>query len=199
MFTGIVEAVGRVAACTPGADGVKLRFDARGLRADAIAAGDSIAVNGVCLTVTHLDGARFDADVSGATLAATTLGTLSDGAEVNLERALTPATPLGGHLVSGHVDGVAEVIALDPAGASRRLRVRVPGALTRYIARKGSICIDGVSLTVNAIDGDTFEANLVPHTLANTTLGMLTAGSRVNVEVDMVARYLERLLEARDI
>ena len=195
MFTGIVQAVGTLERRDARADGFRATIDTATLPLDGVAIGDSIAVNGVCLTVAALAGARFEADVSGATLAATTLGALPDGAPVNLERALTLATPLGGHLVSGHVDGVGEVVAFDPVGDSRSLRVRVPTELKRYIARKGSVCVDGVSLTVNEVAGDEFSVNLVAHTLAHSTLGAARVGDKVNVEVDLLARYLERLIE----
>ena len=195
MFTGLIGAVGRLAARSARDDGFRVTVETGALPLAAVAVGDSIAVNGVCLTVVALGAGRFDADVSGATLAATTLGALEVGARLNLERALTLATPLGGHLVSGHVDGVGEVVAVEPVGESRTVRVRVPRALARYVARKGSVCIDGVSLTVNAVDGDAFTVNLVAHTLAHTTLGGVAAGDAVNIEVDLLARYLERLLE----
>ena len=194
MFTGIVEAVGTVAARDARDDGYRLRIDTGGLDLAALEVGASIAVAGVCLTAVEYTDDGFAADVSSATLSATTLIALRVGDRVNLERALTLATPLGGHLVAGHVDGVGEVVALEAVGESRTLRVRVPHALARYVARKGSVAVDGVSLTVNAVRGDVFEANLVPHTLAHTTLGALVAGAPVNIEVDLLARYVERLL-----
>lgn len=196
MFSGIVQAIGRIDRSEAHAGGRRVRVTCSGL--GAIAAGDSIAVNGACLTVTQSDADAFSADVSAATLDSTTLGTLEAGAAVNLETALTPDLPLGGHLVSGHVDGVGEMLARDPDGESARMRFRVPAALARYIARKGSICIDGVSLTVNAVEGSEFEVNVIPYTLYNTTLGDLAPGDAVNIEVDQIARYLERLLE-RDV
>lgn len=198
MFTGIIEAVGRVTARTPREDGVGLEVDAGDLPLAAVPVGGSVAVSGVCLTVTRRAGTSFAADVSGATLAATTLAAVAAGTPVNLERALLPTMPLGGHLVSGHVDGVGTVLSLDDAGESRRLRVRAPEGLARYIARKGSVCVDGASLTVNAVDGADFEVNLVPHTLAHTTLGVLGPGDAVNLEVDMIARYVERLMQRAD-
>ena len=179
MFTGIIETTGTLRAC-----------DTHG------ALGDSIAVNGVCLTATALGADWFSADVSAETLRLTTLGDLSPGAAVNLERALTLATPLGGHLVSGHVDGVGELIDRIPEARSERLTIAAPRALMRYIAAKGSITVDGISLTVNGVDGDTFHVNIVPHTQARTTLADLRPGARVNLEVDLIARYLERLLQA---
>ncbi|MBI5461618.1 MAG: riboflavin synthase, partial [Gammaproteobacteria bacterium] len=156
--------------------------------------GDSIAVSGVCLTAVALPGDGFWADVSGETLAHTVIGDFKPGARVNLEKALTPTTRLGGHLVSGHVDGVGEVIERTRDARSERFRIRAPQELARYIAQKGSICVDGVSLTVNAVEGSVFELNIVPHTLAETTLDDYRPGRKVNLEVDLIARYLERLL-----
>lgn len=194
MFTGIIQAVGEVAALEPQGDDLRLRVRSGGLDLGGVALGDSIAVNGVCLTATDLPGDGFWADVSGETLACTTFAALRPGAPVNLEKALTPATPLGGHLVSGHVDGVGEVLSRRPEGRSVRFALRAPRGLARYIAAKGSICVEGVSLTVNSVQGADFDLNIVPHTLEKTTLGSLRAGSRVNLEVDLIARYLERLL-----
>lgn len=159
--------------------------------------GDSIAVNGVCLTAVELSATRFAADVSSETLNLTTAGQWRAGGAVNLERALTPSKPLGGHMVSGHVDGVGQLIARQDDARSIRLEFNVPAALARYIARKGSICINGVSLTVNEVSGLSFGVNIVPHTATHTTLGALRAGDAVNLEVDLIVRYLERLLEAR--
>lgn len=156
--------------------------------------GDSIAVNGVCLTAVALNGAEFSADVSRETLSLTTLGALKAGSPVNLEKALTLATPLGGHLVSGHVDGVGEVLERHDDGRSWRLSLQAPAELAKYIAHKGSICVDGTSLTVNAVDGRVFELNIVPHTLVETIIGGYGPGTKVNLEVDLIARYLERLL-----
>lgn len=197
MFTGIVQSVGTIAALEPRGDDARLHVDSASLGLDGVALGDSIAVSGACLTVVHLDGPRFAADVSRESLACTVLGDLAVGDRVNLEKALTPATPLGGHLVSGHVDGVGELLERHDDARSVRMQLAVPEPLARYVARKGSICIDGVSLTVNEVAGNTFGINLVPHTLAETTLGEFRPGRRVNIEVDQVARYLERLLEAR--
>jgi len=194
MFTGIIQSIGRIAAIERTGDDARIRIDAGKLDMSGVNSGDSIAVSGVCLTATTHSTAGFAADVSGETLSRTTLGSLGVGAEVNLENALTLATPLGGHLVSGHVDGVGSVVSRRDAGRSVQYRFRTPDPLAHYIAEKGSICVDGVSLTVNAVDGAEFEVNIVPHTLAETTLGKLKAGSPVNLEVDILARYLERLM-----
>jgi riboflavin synthase len=194
MFTGIVEAVGRIRAIEPRGGDVRLSVDAGALDLSGAAIGDSIAVNGCCLTAVALDGTGFAADVSRESLGLTTLGALERGSAVNLERALTLAKPLGGHLVTGHVDGVGQVESRQDDGRSVRFRIRVPDALARYVARKGSICVDGVSLTVNEVDGAAFGVNIVPHTLASTGFGGYRPGSRVNLEVDIVARYLERLI-----
>ena len=194
MFTGIIQAVGRIAFLEKIGGDVRLRIEAGALDMRDVQRGDSIAVNGVCLTAIEQDTAGFSADVSSETLAHTTLGSLRPGTRVNLEKALTPSSRLGGHLVSGHVDGVGELIERSAEARSVRFRVLAPAALARYIAAKGSICLDGVSLTVNAVDGAQFDLNIVPHTLQATTLGELQARSRVNLEVDLIARYLERLL-----
>jgi len=159
--------------------------------------GDSVAVAGCCLTVLDLDESGFSADLSGETLARTSLGNLAEGDPVNLEPALAAGDRLGGHLVTGHVDGLAEVVSITPAGDSRICRFRVPAELARFVAEKGSVTLDGVSLTVNAVEYDEFEVNLIPHTLKVTTLGHLEAGAVVNLEVDLVARYLDRLAEMR--
>lgn len=193
MFTGLVQAQGRLEARETLPDGQRLTVAVPAGFLDGVAVGASIAVAGVCLTATTVDGARFTADASGATLAATTLGALATGAALNLERAATLETALGGHLVTGHVDGVGKLVSRAPAGGSAVLRFEVPDGLARYIARKGSVCVDGVSLTVNAVDGARFEVNVIPHTLAATTLGDLAPGDAVNVEVDLIARYVERL------
>ena len=198
MFTGIIQAVGRVAALQPRGGDLRLRVHAAGLDLARVALGDSIATNGVCLTVTAKESDGYWADVSAASVACTTLGALRVGDPLNLELALTPASHLGGHLVSGHVDGVGTVVARRTDGRSLRLRLRAPAGLARYIAAKGSICVDGISLTVNAVDGAEFDLNIVPHTLAGTTLAGVAPGRRVNLEVDLVARYVERLLQARD-
>ncbi len=194
MFTGIIQAVGQVRAMTPRGGDLRLTVATGTLDLSDVARGDSIATNGVCLTAIELGPDFFVADVSTETLARTTLGTLAPGAPVNLEKALTPASRLGGHLVSGHVDGVGEIIARRPDARSVRFTVRAPRELARYIAAKGSICVEGISLTVNAVADCDFELNIVPHTLQCTTLDRATVGQRVNLEVDLIARYLERLL-----
>lgn len=194
MFTGIIQAVGKISVLEAKGGDARLRIATGSLDLGGVSIGDSIAVSGVCLTAVELPGDGFWADVSGETLARTTLGALRQGDSVNLEKALTPSTPLGGHLVSGHVDGVGEVRERRAEARSVRFRIEAPAALARYIAAKGSICVDGVSLTVNAVDGASFELNIVPHTLAATTLGEFRPGRRVNLEVDLIARYLERLL-----
>jgi riboflavin synthase len=194
MFTGIIQDLGRVAASeTRGVD-ARLTIATRQLDLTKVALGDSICVQGVCLTVTALARSGFTADVSRETLSRTTLGELPPESPVNLEPSLRAGDPLGGHLVSGHVDGVAQVTAVEPDGESRRITVAAPAELSRYIARKGSVAIDGVSLTVNDVEGAAFGVNLIPHTQAVTTLGRLRAGTRVNLEIDQVARYVERLL-----
>jgi riboflavin synthase len=194
MFTGIIEAVGTVAGLESRGGDVRLSISAPGLDLGGAALGDSIAVNGACLTAIELPGDGFAADVSRETLAVTTLGGLKRGSRVNLERALTLSRPLGGHLVSGHVDGVGEVVSLKEDGRSWRFGLRMPEAISRYVAKKGSICVDGVSLTVNEVERDRFGVNIVPHTMEATIFGTYTTGSKVNLEVDVVARYLERLL-----
>ena len=195
MFTGIIQAVGEVAAIEPKQEDARVYVRTGQLELADVALGDSIAVNGVCLTAVTLPGDGFWADVSGETLSKTTLGNLKVGSRVNLEKALTPTTHLGGHLVSGHVDGVGEIVQRRPAGRSEQFRIQAPRELARYIAKKGSICVDGISLTVNEVDGAAFELNIVPHTLQETTMGEFRPGRRVNLEVDIIARYLERLMK----
>lgn len=192
MFSGIVAAMGRIVQIENRDQGLRLRIETGGLDLSDVAVGDSIAVNGVCLTAVGVTPPFFEADVSAETLACT--AGLDSCAEVNLEKALRLSDRLGGHLVSGHVDGVAEVKAFSPVGNDRRLVLQVPATLAKYIARKGSICVQGVSLTVNAIRGEEVEINLIPHTLSATTLRDLQTGSRVNIEVDQLARYVERLV-----
>lgn len=194
MFTGIIQAVGRVDAIVSGPQQISMTIDAGALSLADVRLGDSIAVSGPCLTVTRLAAGGFAVDVSPETLAHTTLGTLSVGSPVNLEKALTLADRLGGHLVSGHVDGVGEVLVRETRTDYVYFRLRAPHALARYLALKGSVSVEGVSLTVNAVDGDAFDLMLIPHTLRETTLGNLVPGSRVNLEVDLIARYLERLM-----
>ena len=198
MFTGIVTALGVIAERQPDPSGdVRLVIQSDGLDVAGIALGDSICTSGVCLTAVELGTRGFSADASNETLSCTTLGDLAVGSRVNLEPSLTLSQPLGGHLVSGHVDGVASVVSRYDDARSVRLRFRLPPGLSRYVARKGSICVDGVSLTVNDVAGDEFEVNIVPHTLEATTIGDYVAGTRVNIEVDQVARYVERLLGDR--
>ena len=194
MFTGIIQAVGEVATLQPRGGDVRLRIRTRKLDLGDVALGDSIAVNGVCLTTVELPGDGFVADVSRETLSLTSLGQLESGSPVNLEKALTLATRLGGHLVSGHVDGLGVVIERHDDARSVRFTIEAPADLARYIAHKGSITVDGTSLTVNAVSGRRFELNIVPHTLQETIMDGYVAGRQVNLEVDLVARYLERLL-----
>jgi riboflavin synthase len=196
MFTGIIQDVGLILALEQLGGDTRLTVGVDRLDLSRVALGDSIAVAGVCLTVVAIEPRAFSADVSRETLALTTIGDWRVGRRVNLEPALRAGDALGGHLVSGHVDGVAEIRERADEGRSQRFRIRVPQALARYVARKGSVALDGVSLTVNAVERQEFEVNLVPHTLAVTTLAALAPGERVNLEVDMIARYTERLLAA---
>ena len=194
MFTGIIEAQGRVAALTPSNGDITLKVQSDQLDFADVRLGDSIAVNGVCLTVTELGGDSFSADVSGETLSLTSLNQLKAGSTVNLEKAMTPSTRMGGHLVSGHVDGLGTVKALTPDARSVRIDIEAPAELARYIAQKGSITVDGISLTVNSVDGRVFSLNIIPHTQEVTTIKGWKPGTPVNLEVDIIARYLERLL-----
>lgn len=194
MFSGIIAAVGRITHLTAREAGFRLHVEAGNLGLDDVALGDSIACNGVCLTVVAHDGNHFMVDVSPETLSCT-IGLDAPG-EINLEKALRLADRLGGHLVSGHVDGVGTVLRFDPVGDNRLLEIQAPHDLAKFIARKGSITINGISLTTNEVAGEIFTVNLIPHTLENTTLNQLKQGSRVNLEVDLIARYCERLLSA---
>lgn len=193
MFTGIITAVGTIAASTPSAAGLRLRIAAGERFLEDVAVGDSIAVDGVCLTAVSTSGPIFEADVSQETLRCT--AGFRAQAHVNLEKALRLADRLGGHLVSGHVDGVGEIVALERAGENRVLAVAAPAELAKYVARKGSVAVNGVSLTVNAVAAERFSVNLIPHTLQATNLRDLEVGDKVNIEVDLLARYAERLLE----
>ena len=194
MFTGIILAKGRVTALTERDGDLELGVDAAGLDVARIAIGDSVCVQGVCLTVTRKQDACFFADVSRETMAKTTLGRLTVGSSVNLEPSLRAGDPLGGHLVSGHVDAVGNLERLDQDARSWRLEFELPPSLMRFVAAKGSICLNGVSLTVNKAEGARFDVNIIPHTYAVTTLGELRVGDEVNVEIDVVARYLEKLM-----
>ena len=198
MFTGIVEAVGRIHSVESRGGDLRVSIDAGRLDLSDLKVGDSVAVGGVCLTVVERGGKILSFDVSRESLACTTLAQIRAGTRVNLERALLPTTRLGGHFVSGHVDAVGTIEAHAPAGGCVCLTVAAPAALFKYIAAKGSICVDGVSLTVNAVNPPTFEVNVIPHTLDGTTLGQLRAGAAVNLEVDILARYLERLRSGDD-
>lgn len=197
MFTGIVEAVGSIAGIDNRGDDARLIIDTDRLDPADMAIGDSLAVSGVCLSLISKSSHQVEVDVSAETLRCTTLGELHAGSQVNLERALQLSDRLGGHLVSGHVDGVGTVVSCDPAGESLCVSIQAPPELSRYIAAKGSICVDGVSLTVNSVAGGEFSVNLIPHTRTVTTLGALERGRTVNLEVDMIARYLERLIGDR--
>jgi riboflavin synthase len=198
MFTGIVQALGEVREINPRGGDVELVFGTGTLDLAGAAAGDSICVSGVCLTATRFVTGAFAADVSRETLECTTLGGLAPGAAVNLEPALRAGDPLGGHYVTGHVDGVARVVDLREEARSRRVRFEVPAELARYVASKGSVTLDGVSLTVNEVEGRIFGVNLIPYTLEVTTLGALQPGGLVNMEVDIIARYVERLASQPD-
>ena len=197
MFTGIIEGVGRLARRDPQGGDLRFTFDAGSLPFDNVQLGESIAVNGVCLTVIDFDAHSFQADASTETLALTTLGQLAEGAVLNLERAMRPTDRLGGHLVSGHVDGLGQVVSVHEDARAQRWRFAEPAALLKYIAKKGSICVDGVSLTVNEVDDTGFEVALIPHTVAHTRFAETGVGDAVNLEIDVVARYVERLLGER--
>ncbi len=193
MFTGIIQATGKITSITPSGDDVKLQIEVAGLDMSDVRTGDSIAVNGVCLTAIKFNATSFEAHVSKETLNCT-VG-LDSPKIINLEKALQLSERLGGHLVSGHVDGVGQVVRFESLGDCWLLMVRAPHNISRYIAVKGSIAIDGVSLTVNTIEKDVFSMNLIPHTLENTSLQYLGVGSRVNLEVDLIARYVERMTQ----
>ncbi|RLA44453.1 MAG: riboflavin synthase [Gammaproteobacteria bacterium] len=194
MFTGIIQAVGEVASIEQRGGDLRLSLHTGGLDLADVSLGDSIAVNGVCLTVVESSEEGFVADASVETIDLTTVGLWQVGSQVNYEKSLTPSTRLGGHLVSGHVDGIGEVMERHPDARSERFRIKVPAELARYIAHKGSITVDGTSLTVNKVSGAEFELNIVPHTLEHTVFGGYQPGTKVNIEVDVIARYLERLL-----
>ncbi len=196
MFTGIIAAVGSVREVHPSAGGVRIAIDAGALPLADLKIGDSIAVNGACLTVVSMNGQQLQFDVSRETLACT--AGYAQGAAVNLEKSLRLSDRLDGHLVSGHVDGVGSVAGFDAAGDNRKLVIEAPREIAKYIARKGSVAVNGVSLTVNTVEGVRFEINLIPHTLAATNLHALTAGTKINIEVDMLARYAERLTAFKD-
>lgn len=195
MFSGIVQAVGKIVSMQPLGGDVRLAVDAAGLGVEGVALGDSISVSGVCLTVVDIEASRLAFDVSKETLSCTSLGALQSGSSVNLEKALRLADRLDGHLVSGHVDGVGRVISIEPDARSQRWTFEVPVELAKYIAGKGSVCVDGTSLTVNETDGARFGVNLIPHTIAVTTFKDKRVGDAVNIEVDLIARYVERLLQ----
>jgi len=197
MFTGLIQALGGLQSLEARGGDLRLRVSVAAEFLDGVREGDSIAVSGVCLTALEIDQQGFAADVSIETLNCTALGALQPGARLNLERSLTLATPLGGHFVSGHVDGLGRVRTIRADARSQRWQFDAPPELRRYIARKGSIAIEGVSLTVNELDEDGFSVNLIPHTLAHTNLGQLREGAAVNLEIDLIARYVERLLDAR--
>lgn len=197
MFTGIVAGIGVLLTREQRGADLRCRFELPGLATRVSGIGDSIAVNGCCLTVVALDDDSFDADISAETLRLTNLGRLHSGSQVNWEPALRAGDALGGHWVTGHIDGLAEVLDIEPRADSHWVRIAAPDSLARYVARKGSVALDGVSLTVNGVKDSEFTVNLIPHTRQVTTLGALRAGQSLNFEVDLVARYLDRLLEAR--
>ncbi|MHC9085584.1 riboflavin synthase [Luteimonas sp. RIT-PG2_3] len=196
MFTGLIEGVGALVSRQSVGGDVRLHIGVGSLPFADVALGESIAINGVCLTVVAFDDAHFEADASNETLSLTTLGQLREGQALNLERAMRPSDRLGGHLVSGHVDGMGRVLDVQPDARAQRWRFEAPAALLKYIAQKGSICVDGVSLTVNAVHADGFEVALIPHTVAHTAFAQTGIDDAVNLEIDLVARYVERLLGA---
>jgi|TARA_B100000768_G_scaffold97261_1_gene90709 riboflavin synthase len=194
MFTGIISAIGNVVGLEPRGGDVRLTIETGSLSLADVSLGDSIACNGACLTAVELTGQGFIADVSVETLSLTTIGNWNAGSRINLEKAMQATDRFGGHIVSGHVDGIGEVVALEGDARSWRFRLRAPRDIAKYIAQKGSITVDGTSLTVNVVEGSEFELNIVPHTMLHTVIGDYKVGTKVNLEVDLVARYLERLL-----
>lgn len=198
MFSGIIEAKGEIQKISLDGDSARITIAAGGLSMDDVTLGDSIACSGACLTVVDFDQSSFSVDVSSETLKLTTIGQLTSGSAVNLEKALLVSARLGGHIVTGHVDGVGEVVQKEQLSEYVRFVIEAPSSLSKYIAKKGSICVDGISLTVNEVDGNRFELMIIPHTLSVTTLGQTLVGTQVNLEIDVVARYCERLLDTGD-
>ena len=198
MFTGIIQSKGSIKEIFSSSDGARLKINANALDLSDTNVGDSIAVDGVCLTVTELTESSFTADVSNETLTCTTFSALKQGKNVNLERSLRVNQGIDGHLVSGHIDGIGAVNSIEKDGDSVRIKIEVQGDIIKYIAKKGSICINGVSLTVNSVENNFFDVNIVPHTLSATTLGDLSLKSNVNIEIDQIARYVERLLSQNE-
>jgi riboflavin synthase len=198
MFTGIVRTTGTVTRLEPRGGDLRLAIDASGLDWQTHRVGDSLCINGVCLTVVELHPDGFETDISRETMQVTALGGMAPGAKVNIEPALVLGEPLGGHLVSGHVDCIGKVRALRKDARSLRLAIEIPAEFARYVARKGSICVDGVSLTINTVSANTVELNIIPHTVESTIIGGYEVGTQVNIEVDLLARYIERLLSTRD-
>lgn len=198
MFTGIIQSKGSIKEIFSSSDGARLKINTNALDLSDSNVGDSIAVDGVCLTVTELTESSFTADVSNETLTCTTFSALKQGKNVNLERSLRVNQGIDGHLVSGHVDGIGAVNSIEKDGDSVRIKIEVQGDIIKYIAKKGSICINGVSLTVNSVENNFFDVNIVPHTLSATTLGGLSLQSNVNIEIDQIARYVERLLSQNE-
>ena len=198
MFTGIIQSKGSIKEIFSSSDGARLKINTNALDLSDTKVGDSVAVDGVCLTVTELTESSFTADVSNETLTCTTFSALKQGKNVNLERSLRVNQGIDGHLVSGHVDGIGAVNSIEKDGDSVRIKIEVQGDIIKYIAKKGSICINGVSLTVNSVENNFFDVNIVPHTLSATTLGDLSLQSNVNIEIDQIARYVERLLSQNE-
>lgn len=198
MFTGIIQSKGSIKEIFSSSDGARLKINTNALDLSDTNVGDSIAVDGVCLTVTELTESSFTADVSNETLTCTTFSALKQGKNVNLEKSLRVNQGIDGHLVSGHVDGIGAVNSIEKDGDSVRIKIEVQGDIIKYIAKKGSICINGVSLTVNSVENNFFDVNIVPHTLSATTLGDLSLQSNVNIEIDQIARYVERLLSQNE-